>query len=274
MTLRSPSAVSGLLLTLGLFFANPGSAAAAEVMCSNDFGSCTVSNDNFSFVSCNCGEFGGSEGSGGDEFDGLTEAELLEVCNDHLAVCEDFGGDGDGDPTDGTTGGWDTGVDTDETGVDTGVDTGDVTGDETGVDTGVDTDTADTGTDSTDTGVDTDTAEGGDGNDGDPTTGDSTSGDSEGTGEEGVTTGDDSGDGDGDPGDGDGDPGESGGETGEEGPVGTDDGQEGGDDETGAPADAVEGGGCSVATHSGLGLIGLMLLGLFGLHRREQRDVV
>src|SRR5690349_3571862 len=174
MTLRSLFPVLSLsALTLGLFFAAPRAANAAEVMCSNDYGSCTVSNDGSSHISCTCVDNSGDESSGGDEFAGLSEEELNVICLEHLAFCEP-NGDGDGDPnTSGTSTGDPTG--------DGGTSTSD-SGDGSTTDPNTTGDTADSGT----TG-DGSTSEGG-------TDGGTTAGDTGATtGDSGSTTTGDSG---------------------------------------------------------------------------------
>jgi hypothetical protein len=95
-------------LTLALLSMAPRTAQAAEVMCSNGFGECTVSNDGQSFISCSCMDNGSDEASGGDELLGLSEEELQVICLEHLAWCEPQG-DGDGDLETGTTTGDPTG---------------------------------------------------------------------------------------------------------------------------------------------------------------------
>lgn len=259
---------AALMLGLGLFLLDPSPAAAAEVMCSNDYGHCTVSNNNGSHISCSCGDSGGDEGTGGDDFEGMSEEELLEVCEDAVAFCEDNGEGGEAES--GTTG-------ADPT---AGEEEGGVDGEEGDTDDEPGTTGATSGGEEGFPGDDegeagTDGAE----SDGDPeeTTGDS-GGDSGGDGNS-TGEGDSGGDSEGDPettGDSGGDSGGEGNSTGDESPGGEEEGQqESGDGETGSPADEVEGGGgCSVATNSGLGLLGLALLGLFGLHRRERQQVV
>ncbi len=102
---------------------SPATARAANVECSNAFGSCTVSNDGSDSISCTCDGGGGDGGTGGNDWAGLSEAELMEICEAELAYCyEGLPTTGEPDP-DGTTGvdtwGTDTGG-TDSWGTDTG----------------------------------------------------------------------------------------------------------------------------------------------------------
>jgi MYXO-CTERM domain-containing protein len=245
------------LLTLGLLLFGSRPAMAIEVMCSNEFGECTVSNDGFDEIECTCADGGGLGGTGGDQYFGLTDAELLEICLDQLVLCDGQGGT-DGGTEETGWGGTDGGTEetgwggTEESGETFG-DTGDGDGDSSG--------DGDGDGDSGDSVGDGDGDSGGDG-DGD-------SGDGDGDGDSG---GDGDGDsGDGDPGDGDGD---------SAGDTNTDDGdnQEGSGDsgESGTSADtgAAEDGasGCSCATTNSAPGIGLMLLSLFGLVRLRRRE--
>ena len=107
-------------------------AHAITVMCSNPLGECEVSNDNFDSVSCDCGMLGGDVTGGGDEWETLSEAELLEICEAELEVCGEF------DPSTSGSESGDTGV-----AVGTTSDTGSSTTTETSAD-------ADTGSSSGD----------------------------------------------------------------------------------------------------------------------------
>lgn len=80
------------LWLLGLLsgFAYAAPASAATVECSDEFGSCTVSNDNGDFMTCSCGspeEGSSTAGTGGTEWEHLTEAELEEMCLSNLRFC-------------------------------------------------------------------------------------------------------------------------------------------------------------------------------------------
>jgi MYXO-CTERM domain-containing protein len=258
------------VLTVGLLLAAPRTAQAAEVMCSNAFGECTVSNDGQSFISCSCEEGGSDGGSGGDEFNGLSEEELQAICIEQLAWCEPQG-DGDGDAETGTT-------------------TGDPTDGGEGTSESGEEGTSDSGEEGTSESGEEGTTESGDG-DGDSGTTDSGEGEGEsstsGEGEEG-STGDpgEAGDTDegstGDPGEGEGEAGDGDGDSGDSGDgSGSDDGsnQSGSGDggsETGTGGDSAgaegqaEGSGCAVTPNaSGFGLLMLSMLGLLGLRRRE-----
>lgn len=93
------------VLHIALFstlFASLGAsqAHAIEVTCENDFGSCRVSNDDgFDSTFCDCGDGGGGIDSGGNDFEGLTEEELLAQCESELELCEQFGGETGGATT-------------------------------------------------------------------------------------------------------------------------------------------------------------------------------
>ncbi len=71
-------------------------AQAASVDCSNEYGECTVSNDDGDFASCGCGDTSGTGGTGGNDWDGLTEDELLEICLAELRFCGAGGSDTEG----------------------------------------------------------------------------------------------------------------------------------------------------------------------------------
>jgi MYXO-CTERM domain-containing protein len=74
----------------------PSTALAVEVECSNEDGTCTVSNDGSDSVDCEC-DMGGSSGTtGGNDWSGLDEDEMEMVCGEQLELC------GGGDTTFGT----------------------------------------------------------------------------------------------------------------------------------------------------------------------------
>ena len=226
----------------------PGLAHAIEVQCSDENGTCTASNDDYDFITCNCGENGGTVGGGGEnEWAVYSEEQLKEVYEGYLELCAPF--ETDGGETEGTTTGGDP---TDST-------TGDPTGETEG--------TTSTGSTTNATGDSGDTS-GGSGD----TTG--TSG-TDGTGTDGTDSGDTGTSGSG---------GETS-ETGETGGVNTgtggtgDDGSstgESGDTEDGSSTDGGETGGdsdkkgCSIDGGAGsAGLLGLGALLLFGRRRRR-----
>ena len=95
------------LVLLGLALV-PSTALAVEVECSNEDGTCTVSNDGGTdSVNCDCD--GVSSGTtGGNVWAGLDEDEMNEVCLGELELCGGFG-----TTFGGTTFGEDTGVFTD-----------------------------------------------------------------------------------------------------------------------------------------------------------------
>lgn len=164
---------AGWVLGVAGLFAAPRVAHAITVECSNAYGACEVSNEPTSIATCSCDGGAGDVAGGTDDWDGFSEAELLEVCNDHLELC--------GEPLGSTTGGV-TGAGSADTGWSTdagsATDTGSATA--TGKD---DVGTADTGA-GAGSGDDVGTLSGGDaGGDAGGSNGDSTDGDG------GATTG-------------------------------------------------------------------------------------
>jgi MYXO-CTERM domain-containing protein len=101
----------GLALALTALLV-PATARAVTVDCSNPFGSCEVSNDGEDEVFCDC-DNGGTGSTGGMDWTGLSEEELLVVCFDHLEICgpiaetdfgtSTFGTDSVGDTSFGVT---------------------------------------------------------------------------------------------------------------------------------------------------------------------------
>ncbi|NVB40254.1 MYXO-CTERM domain-containing protein [Pseudenhygromyxa sp. WMMC2535] len=291
---RALSALTPLLSLSALLFA--GSADAAEVECSSDYGSCEVNNDNWDSVSCSCGSEGSDGSTGGDDWSGLSEAELLEICQDHLDWCEEFSDEGYETFGTSTSTGSDTGWSDSEDGSD-GLDWGEVTstggtattfsdtaweeGEGEGEGEGEVTTAGESFTTFGDSGSDsgwddgdaeewgetegtTDSGGATSGGEGDSAADDGTSGaDGETAAEttDGASdTGNDAGDaGDGADGDADGSEGGLG-----EGDTG---GETGGDG--GGVDDVDQGCSCSTQTRSGLSVMALALLGLFGLRRRE-----
>jgi len=214
-------------------------ARAGEVMCEDENGKCTVGNDPDS-VSCACGDEAGGGGTGGDEWEGLTDEELMKICLAELEFC----GFGESDTGEGTS---TTGVDPD--------------GDD-GMDDGVD------GTGTTVTSTSTSTGDGDGDGDGDATDG----GDAEGT-----STGDGTGeDGTGEDGTGDGGTGTEGGMEGTDdaADAGAETDGTGTDTDTGADGGAGDDGskaGCGCRVDGGRDAwAGAVLgLGLLGLRRRR-----
>ena len=90
------------LVLLGLALV-PSTALAVEVECSNEDGSCTVSNDGgIDSVDCTCdGAVAGS--TGGNMWAGLDEDEMDEVCLGELELCGGFGTTFGGTTFGGTT---------------------------------------------------------------------------------------------------------------------------------------------------------------------------
>lgn len=82
-TLRAPVLLAALLSSL---VAAPV-ARAASAECSNDFGSCSVDNDDGTFISCSCENGSGTGGQTDDDgWAGLDEEELAEVCEEELTT--------------------------------------------------------------------------------------------------------------------------------------------------------------------------------------------
>lgn len=238
------------LTTLGMasaLYLAPATAEAGEVMCSNDFGSCTVSNDGFDLIFCDCEGGFGSEDTGGDFLEGLSDEELLLECEAALETCSEFG-TGTGGSEDGFETFGEEGFETGE--ADTGFETFGEESSETG-EGGLDT----TGGEDGESGTG-DTADAG--NDSSADEGDADSG-----GEDGGATGGDDG------------AGESGTDDGDEGPGGTDEAADGG--ETAGESDGgqdLDEAGCSCSTEDAgamrnAGLAFVLLLGAFGLRRRR-----
>ncbi len=74
---------------LALVASAPLTAHAIEVECELKDGSvCTVSNDPFDTVSCECAESGAGGSTGGEMWADLDEEGLLEVCLAEVAFCE------------------------------------------------------------------------------------------------------------------------------------------------------------------------------------------
>lgn len=240
---RFSTSLSALVFGLAVFGLAPSEAKAIEVMCSNEYGQCEVQ-DNPSWISCSCNNESSTGGTGGDEYQGLSEEELMAVCAAELAYCEpDLDTGLDGNDTFGTS---DSGNNSD---------TGDTNTTEGDSGEGESSTTGDSGT----TGADTSTTEGDSGDSG--TTGES--GDSGTTGDSGDsgTTSDS------------GESGESGGESSSDGGSGVTAGDEAEDGGTGSgeeDAAADEADGCSVANDSGLGALALFgMFGLLGLRSRK-----
>src|SRR5690606_42083852 len=82
-TLRAPVLLAALLSSL---VAAPV-ARAASAECSNDFGSCSVDNDDGSFISCSRENGSGTGGRADDDgWRGRDEEELAEGCEEELAT--------------------------------------------------------------------------------------------------------------------------------------------------------------------------------------------
>ncbi len=84
------------------YFLTPGSVLAASVQCSNEHGTCTVSDEGPDWASCDC-EYGSGEGTGGNTWDDLSDAELEVICEDFLLSCGESSST-TGDPTGETEG--------------------------------------------------------------------------------------------------------------------------------------------------------------------------
>jgi MYXO-CTERM domain-containing protein len=65
--------------------AGPGLAQAATAQCMSLDGSCEVSNDGMDWTECMCADGSGVGGGGGNEWAGLSEAELGPICEEQLA---------------------------------------------------------------------------------------------------------------------------------------------------------------------------------------------
>src|SRR5687768_3198389 len=74
--------------TAALALLLPSISRAATVECSDEYGSCELSNDGPDSISCSCDEGDSGGTTGGDEWEGLSEEELLEICEVELAFCE------------------------------------------------------------------------------------------------------------------------------------------------------------------------------------------
>lgn len=74
-----------LVLTLATL-ASPGLAHAAVANCMSADGTCEVSNDGFDWLECMCADGSGGGGGGGNEWAGLTELELVPICEEQLAA--------------------------------------------------------------------------------------------------------------------------------------------------------------------------------------------
>jgi len=85
-------------------------ASAATVECSNDYGTCEVSNDGFDEVTCTCNDEDGFGSTGSNEWDDYSEQMLDELCLSMLSDCEWEGvttsTGGETSDTDGWTDGW------------------------------------------------------------------------------------------------------------------------------------------------------------------------
>lgn len=65
--------------------AGPGLARAATANCMSMDGTCEVSNDGFDWIECMCTDGSGGGGGGGNMWAGLTEMELIPICEEQLA---------------------------------------------------------------------------------------------------------------------------------------------------------------------------------------------
>jgi MYXO-CTERM domain-containing protein len=223
-------------------------ALAAEVMCSSEDGDCTVSNDDGDSVSCACGDKGQGT-TGGNEWEDLSEDELMEICEMELAFCG--GGSSDTEMT--TTIGTDTDV----------MDTGSSVGTDTEpMDTGTtvtvtDTDAESGTTDHTETGDSGSTGDTGDTGD-TGSSGDASAGSSEDATAEDASAS--NADADASATNADADASATNAEESSEG----DGGAEGGDGDSGCS--------CNTAGRDRSGLLGLGLLGLLGLRAQRRRE--
>lgn len=73
----------GLISLLGV----SSTARAAAVDCADKTGSCSVSNTPDDFITCSCNDGGETGGTGGNDWAGLDEAALLEICLAELSSC-------------------------------------------------------------------------------------------------------------------------------------------------------------------------------------------
>ena len=134
----------------------------SAVECSSRLGTCVVDNVPEDSVDCQCADGGEVGGVGGNMWAGLSEGEMLMVCEDQIVeLCGEEGG-----TTSGDTG-------------DSGGDTGDGSGDSTGGGEGTSTGHGDSGED---TGGESDVGESGEGTTGGPGETDGGSEDSGGSG--------------------------------------------------------------------------------------------
>jgi MYXO-CTERM domain-containing protein len=65
--------------------ASPSLVQAATAECMSPDGTCSVSNDGFDWLECMCADGNGGGGGGGNEWAGLSELELLPICEEQLA---------------------------------------------------------------------------------------------------------------------------------------------------------------------------------------------
>jgi MYXO-CTERM domain-containing protein len=81
--------MTSLALGLGLstLVLLPGTAHAILVQCADETGDCEVSNNDFDYISCTCVDDSAFGGTGGMDWVGMTEDELMQVCLDQLASC-------------------------------------------------------------------------------------------------------------------------------------------------------------------------------------------
>lgn len=139
MIRRFRLSLAALTLSLAAFALVPSEAKAAQVMCSNEYGSCEVQNSP-SFITCSCVDESSTGGTGGNDYEGMTEEELMAVCEAELSWCQPQDTSSTGD-TEGMTSTGDT------FGTDTGESTSGGEGDSTsGGDSGTSGDSGDSGT--------------------------------------------------------------------------------------------------------------------------------